>query len=325
MIDKLELRVPHSAASGVPFSEELKKHFAEDQGNPRKLFQRAKFYSSTADLRRFGIPAIIHLESRNGNTPSSKIELIETAKYSLSEIVAIVQRVFLVNAAKLEIMRIDLTIDVPGISVQWFQEHMRVKFKQVLAQLGNSEILRMGRAAIETLYYGKRPNMLRAYDKMAERRETLARASRRCLPHEKKKTFEEMFGFADEGQIITRIERQIGNGHVPEEIETIEKCRMNISRFNPFEAVEFLSGASKEPNRNDYDFDTYCAGMYIRERALREGAHLTLKFLSKGSGGQLARTLKRFGDFLPSGNETILSAKDLQELFATSVQKQLET
>ena len=64
--------------------------------------------------------------------------------------------------------------------------------------------------AVETVYFGKRPNCYRIYDKIAEFRYQFARLK----PDEglEKPPFEELYGYPETGVILTRVERQIGGG-----------------------------------------------------------------------------------------------------------------
>ena len=79
-------------------------------------------------------------------------------------------------------MRLDLAVDVEGIGVSWFAEHTRVRYKRWLAKLGVIDAVAMGNREIQTLYYGKRPNVIRIYNKLEEYRVQYQRILRRVPP-----------------------------------------------------------------------------------------------------------------------------------------------
>lgn len=50
----------------------------------------------------------------------------------------------------------------------WFDQHIRVKWECWGCEHGKLEIARMGNVELQTAYYGRRPNYIRVYDKVAE-------------------------------------------------------------------------------------------------------------------------------------------------------------
>src|SRR6266446_1471864 len=136
-----------------------------------------------------------------------------------------VEQVFQVDAEKLSIMRLDLAVDVPGISVSWFAEHTRVRHKRWLARLGVIDTSEMGNREIQTLYYGKRPNVIRIYNKVEEYRAQYQRILRRVPPGVTPPTFADLFRVFEFGHILTRVERQMGGGRIPAAVATVGDLR----------------------------------------------------------------------------------------------------
>jgi hypothetical protein len=184
----------------------------------------------------------------------------------------------------------------------------------------------MGRRGIETFYLGKRPNVIRIYNKVVERQHRfsvlMARAKRKSTPVSELLTFEQMFGHPSTGVTLTRVERQIAGGRVPEHLGTFHKLR-DVASFDPFENLVYVGIGKPEPNPDDYDLISYCAGMYARERVQREGIHRFIQFVNQHSTRNGSRFVKQFADFLPPDG-CFVSPKDLRERFRESVSKQLE-
>ena len=263
VIDKTDLRVSEFALPGPVLAEplaQLKKH-------PIPGFRPSRFYQYTCDLREnYGVDAVVHLGSRFGR-PTNKIEIIDAGEKDLSEIAGIVVQLFDVDPWSLPLMRIDVTADVEGIPVPWFSQHAYVNRKRFSSQIRKSgtdevEFVGMGTAQAQSIYVGKRPNMIRIYDKFAELRkqyhqleiETKRFNSRmlgmdltaeeryygtRHLP-----SFQEFckaHGFPyREGVILTRIERQIGGGRIPAELGTLGDLK-RADEFDPFPGLRIVA------------------------------------------------------------------------------------
>lgn len=111
---------------------------------------------------------------------SHKIEVYDAGDKSLEEIVSLACEVFDVNPWNLDLLRLDLCSDIPGVPVPWFVNNMRVAYKRFHAQIAKGIPdadfwMTMGTARPETAYSGKRPNCYRVYDKPAELRYQFAK------------------------------------------------------------------------------------------------------------------------------------------------------
>ena len=65
------------------------------------------------------------------------------------------------------IMRIDCAADIYGHSVEWFRQNARVTLKRYSSE--HSRFV-SEHAQVQTLYFGKRPNLFRIYDKIQQER-----------------------------------------------------------------------------------------------------------------------------------------------------------
>jgi len=241
--------------AAVPFRPEFGEMYSELAGDPKGPFRkRGPHYLLTGDLRTYGYDLILHLHCMHGEG-NHKIELLDTGKRGFSFLLAECERIFDVDAFKCGVMRIDCAADVPDVGVSWFHQRARVRWKQFANEMGklileppgaSASLLysQMGKREIQTLYFGKRPNCYRIYDKVAEwrveyqrlrgrdsaalaRRMMIAGAGPEDIEWRFKSEglnpdaddyiwpFEEMYGVPESGYTLTRCERQIGGGQVP--------------------------------------------------------------------------------------------------------------
>ena len=320
MIDKLELRVP----SRTVYTDEFGKLYSElRHGNEKDPFHSARHYVAVADLRPYGYELVLHTHCKHGKEGNHKLELVETGQKSFNEFVSEINRVFVVDPMRLEIMRVDLTADVVGVPVWFFQDSLRAAFKQVANDIEKADqFSRLGRGEVQTLYLGSRPNCFRIYNKIAELKRQYAALKRNEIDEQPLPSFEELYGYPSDGLILTRVERQFGGSRIPDELFTLRGLKDNAANFDPFASLEFLSCNTPEPDPNAYDLMKFLAGLGLRHLIREQGMQRTRKFVNKQSRGNAARTFRELSDFLPrTGGD--FSIPDLTGLYRDSVQKQL--
>lgn len=314
MIDKLDLRVPARA----PYTREFAQLRRDLLGSKRDPFRSSKLYESSGDLRHLGYQAILHSVCRHGTEGTHKIELIDTGKMTFSRIQHEIERIFDVDSRRLGIMRLDLAADVQGVPVFWFFDHVRARWKRWVADYSGAECARMGKGEIQTIYFGKRPNCYRVYNKIAECQSHYARLKRGAdagYP-----SFEEVFGLPETGVILTRVERQIGGSRIPERVASFEKLH-RLPDFDPFDRLEFIAGTKAQPTIEASGFEQYAIGMFLHDRAESWGIHRLRAWLNRNANRNAGRLLERYGDFLPASQG--VSPKGLFEVYRKSVSKQL--
>ena len=229
------------------------------------------------------------------------------------------QRIFDIDPLLLDVMRIDLAADVRGVPVTWFVDHTSIKHKRFTSEVGATPYNRQGRLGIETLYLGKRPNLFRIYNKIAEWRYQYARMKRRG-DDGPLSPFEEMFGYPEEGVILTRVERQIGGTQARKIIGTVYNLKF-LTKFNPFQNLEIRKGLWVEPCASDYSLSTYLQGLGLRQLLQRDGMQRVRQFISRRSPGNVKRCLHRLQDFIPS-DQLGFDEETLFQIYRDSVQKQ---
>ncbi|MFZ0146323.1 MAG: hypothetical protein WAL08_18340 [Candidatus Sulfotelmatobacter sp.] len=287
--------------------------------------QRAsRYYQSVVDLRDFGYDAILHSFAKLSKNGDHKIELVQTGNMGFSHMVNELSGIFDVDAQKLVVMRVDLTADVPNIPVAWFLTHCRAQYKRWSADIGriveSLEYSQMGMKEVQTFYLGKRPNVYRIYNKIAEYEYQYKQLLRRANHDAEIPPFDEIYGCSS-NSILTRVERQLASGRVPPQIDTIKKLRSARS-FNPFERLKFFAGCERDPQPFHYRSDVYERGMTVHQEILEQGLQRTRYRLNEQSRGNADRILKTLADFIPADGHRITS----EELFARyqeSVERQL--
>jgi hypothetical protein len=323
MIDKVELRIPHS----VIYSRQFCQTYQALRNDPKGPFRPSQYYLAVADLRKFGYPVILHTHNLHDRRGNHKLELVETGATRYSQMRSEVERIFDVDPGRLDLMRIDLAADVEGVPVSWFESNIRAKYKRWTAGIGmlapGVEYSEMGSKGVQTFYLGKRPNVVRIYNKVAERqyqyRRLKAKAKREAEPLSQ--TFEQMFGHPEDGFILTRVERQMAAGRVPEQLSTFRKLR-NAAEFDPFESLAFAGVGKPEPNPYDYDLNIFLAGTQFRKLIERDGFHRVRQFVNQHSQRNASRFFQTYADFLPD-HSYLINAQGLFQRYRQSVFQQL--
>ena len=318
MIDKVEVRVPRH----TPYTGAFTSLVRDVTGIRDDPFHQSKHYLKVGDLRRFGFPTIFHGFCVHG-AGDHKLELIDAGKMSLALMGHEIERIFETDSRGLDVMRIDLAADVEDVPVSWFLEHVRARYKRWVSDIGPLaiEVSRMGNGGIQTLYLGKRPNCYRIYDKIAEMLHEYRRLNR-GKGSENFPTFQEAYGYPESGCTLTRVERQIAAGRVPEQIGTFGRLRKELPSFNPFDKLEFAVASPRAlPPVEDYGVEAYLAGMGLKARIKEDGMHRTMHWLNRFGSRHGARLMRKYAEFLPA-NEG-LDEMDLLEIYRDSVSRQI--
>jgi hypothetical protein len=276
-----------------------------------------------SDLRPFGYDVILQLGCKHGKEANHRLELIDTGELTFDEMLGTIDRIFDVHARDLEIMRLDLAVDVPAIPVRFFQEHTRIKYKRWMQNFGIIPTSVMGMRGIQTLTFGKRPNLIRIYDKVAEYREQYRKLLRRFSPGAEPPTFEQCFGIPSEGFVLTRVERQMGGARIPSQLSTVRELK-NCIKIDPFDAIDLIAGAEPEPDPRN-SFMELCTGLYLQHLALRDGMQTLNAFINRHSKRNRKWVIDKFAEFLPKRHELGFTRDTLLQLYRESATKQFSS
>jgi hypothetical protein len=243
VLDKLEVRIPREAR----FRPEFADLYADLASDPKGPFRkRGPHYTMTGDLRAYGHDVILHLHCCHGEG-NHKIELLDTGKRGFDFLAGEVEQIFDTDPLACGLMRVDCAADVPHVGVPWFHQRARMKYKQFANEMGEIKLevpaasaslpySQMGKE-IQTLYFGKRPNCYRIYDKIAEWRVEYRRTFR-PLPK-----FSEICGRIKRGHaaLVEQLTQQ-GSKYIPEEMTAEQVAEA---------AANYLSEHSVNPDADD--------------------------------------------------------------------------
>ncbi|HEX4030050.1 MAG TPA: hypothetical protein VHX20_06770 [Terracidiphilus sp.] len=323
MIDKLELRLPRMTL----FQPRVREFILESRHfeNSTRTMGSGR-YSWVTDLRPIGMDALLHYSlKRDEHDPHEgehKLELLDTGTKGYSALVEQIESTIEGSILDLEIMRIDLCADMFGIPIDWFFSRLRVKFKRVGHEIGTLKAQRIGKVGIQTLSAGKRPNIFRAYDKVAEYNEQLRKLRRKRSRDADEITLESEFGIS-ENATITRLEQQFGGNRIPIQIDSFALLR-NLPGFNPFARIEISRGTGAGvPTISECGLDEWLSGTRLRQLQEEMGQQQFCRWITEHSGGNSARWRKKYAPFLEPENDFPVTSETVFQTYRESVVKQL--
>jgi hypothetical protein len=296
VIDKLELCV----GPEVPFTSAFECIY-------RQIGRKgvSKYYKERTDLRQHGLNAILHKWCRFNAT--HKLAFLGTAHMGFRQMASQIESVFDCDSAGLRVVRIDCAVDVPGISLGWFRTHCRVPSKRSRFEIsGDGELG-------ATIYFGRGPDLVRIYDKIAERERRTN--SGKCG--------QQTVSIPLSGRLVlTRVERQIRSGRIPTEFKTFGSLCANAMTVDPFSRVLIVSGGKPELCINDHPIRDYLEGLGLRHLILEIGLAGTWAALGARSGGNVGRIFRRLKSFIPTDPEDF-EMPNLFDLYRKSLHRQL--
>lgn len=323
MVDKLELRLP-ALTLFRPVVREFMLESRHFEHSSRTIGSGR--YEWVTDTRPLGIDALLHFAlKRQENDPHEgehKLELLDTGKKGYSELVAQIESTVECAIDDLEIMRIDLCADMLGVPVEWFLDHARVKFKRLVHEVGPIIHHRIGKAGIQTLSAGRRPNTVRFYDKVAEYKDQLRKLQRQRGKDADELTLKGEFGISEDA-VLTRVERQFGGHRIPALVDCFGRLS-RLPEFNPFTNIEICNGTgAKVPTIPECGLDMWLAGTRLRELQAEMGESQFRRWLCANSAGNSARYRKRYSDFVQPDGDNPLTIQTIFETYRESIRKQL--
>lgn len=330
MIDKLDLRVPRV----TPFSPGFSAEYVELRNDPKGPFRQSQHYSAVGNLQQNGRDVVLHTFCKHGKG-DHKLELLDAGTKSWTDLLQQARQIFTINPSSLEVIRVDFAVDIPGVTPPWFLAHGRAKFKRFHnAGMGGFEYQQFGQKGIQTIYYGKRPNLIRIYNKIAEYENQYQKMKRRSPEGAEIPTFKSFCGHSPD-TILTRVERQIGGGKaaqqikikgIEQEVRTVADLWRYARVFDPFSNL-ILSPAVLEPQPCDFhDINDYLATMQARELLGTWGKHAFYQFLNQHTGRNASRWWKKYGAWLDVRDDTdseAVTSPELYERFRDSMTAQL--
>jgi hypothetical protein len=215
--------------------------------------------------------------------------------------------------------RIHMAVDVVGYPVAFFRDTVTVARKRSGAEWGTLQYQRITAGGAETLVFGRRPNVVRIYDKNVQQA-TLTRRARD--PRIQGEPCTQLSVAAADGPPWTRVERQYGRAGIPKELETLRTIRDSASEINPFELIRFHHPAASSdlPLLTGPKYARYLGLRAIIDRDGMQGAIRQFNRRSPGKGRRQINSILKdanTGEDFPFPN--------LQALYQASLERQLAT
>ena len=220
MIDRLEVLVPEDA----PKRTEV---WRRQRLQPAK---RSSVYAHTLDAD-FQLALRVHLNFRVPIAKERrhlKIDFTDTRLLSADDFLWRLAQLFQVRreeALRFRIARIDFTADAYGVPVEWFRQHSRVKRKR---KPQSYEVCKKesSKGYVTSVVFGKRPDLYRIYDRIAEKDERGADV-----------LYDGMFS-GSPVPIVTRVERQCSGRAIPKDLSTLGGLFEHAGAADPFPGVK---------------------------------------------------------------------------------------
>ena len=128
-------------------------------------------------------------------------------------------------------------------------------------------------------------------------------------------------------QTLTRVERQMGAGRIPERLNSFEKLfSKQALEFNPFDRLDFSAfAATTEINMSDYSIVEFAAGLQFKHWLEQGMSYQQLYALwnQKRHGKKLAQKYAPFVSAAQPKDEVKISARDLYERYRDSLSRQM--
>lgn len=232
-IDKVEVIVPKHTT----VNPELRTDFARVSAHGRHIAAR-QHYRAAFDLRTEGIAAVVFFESEH--TGNHKIQIIEAGEKTYAQIVEIIEYIFAGDARVLQTYRVDLSVDVPGMTPFQIFQQVIISHKRKRDCIG-TKYHRNVSCGIETYSFGERSSRIQIYDKIAELKERCKRINvqpRRMAAQTA--ICQELERLRMSGTSLTRVEHQFLRPRIPPELFTLEDLSKNTITFDPFRELHFL-------------------------------------------------------------------------------------
>lgn len=419
VFDTLEIPLSPSVSFSKAVTEVIDELRAPQPSIP---FQRNRHFNAVVDLREIkGIDAIVSFVSRTKG--GHKIQLIEAGRKCQGEIADTVAACINDHPELQSVSRVDACANfADGPTIADVARATRVKSAQWQAEFGTVEMRdtgnkkmmwsEMGKRRLGTIYWGKQPNCVRAYDKLGERRVAYAKERRQHyreafdvianrvvtfpmnfgeMPRQMKRGFEKLwrerpgegpgggvpfpefdewfamqctgpmeglvkrmrgqgelpgFGTVEQmemaitvPQVLTRIERQMGAGRVPPQLDTFEKLFANAKDFNPFERIEFVFTDDSEIRDGEFSPRDVLAGLMMRqllsgqvfecpccnERSVvpPEMSYQQLIAFLNSKQNFKSKQVEKFAPFLQGYKSRAITAAELFENYRETITRQL--
>jgi hypothetical protein len=202
-------------------------------------------------------------------------------------------------------------------------KHWRSFWRFRAAVTGQPFYSEMGKGCLQTLYFGKRPNLIRIYDKQAEYQDQYRTLVWKLGKDVEPPSFESVFGLSNRDSVLTRVERQMG-GRIPPEVATLRQVIESGFAFKPFSRLKIIDHPPTPELDSHVSFETRCTGLYLQSIPQSDGMQAANSFISKYSNGNASWVREKDEFFLASASRTTgITEAELQRRFEESLARQM--
>ena len=236
-------------------------------------------------------------------TATHKLEIIQAEEMTLREMCQLIGAIVCSDPSGLNVTRVDLSVDVNGVDVQWFRDHVYIRNKRTHDVYGRRR--KNGVWEATGLYFGIGQDVVRIYDKIAEMTLRHRLTSPRFAP----------WPGNVPPKILTRVERQLRSKGVPKALATVDHLR-SADHFNPFAGISLTPCC--EMHFGDARVHRVLAGRGLASYTKEIGRQAVISELnrhSKGNASRIFRSLER--------HDVPLSTPELYELYSAETRSQV--
>jgi hypothetical protein len=302
MIDRLEVLVPEDVPKRT---EEWRRHRVRPaKGN--------SVYAHTLDAD-FQLALRVHHNFRVPIAKESrhlKIDFTDTRLLSADDFLWRLARLFQISreeALLFRIARIDFAADVYGVPVEWFRQHSRVKRKR---KPQSYEVCKTesSKGSVTSVVFGKRPDLYRIYDRIAEKQERRADV-----------LYAGMFS-GTPLPTVTRVERQCSGRAIPKDLATLGGLFDHAAAADPFPGLVCTETKDAYVSTEDWKPQKWLMSVGLATAVKQFGEATVRTRLNRA--GNANRFFSQYSDLLRA-DPTGVTADRLREIYRNGTLKQL--
>lgn len=300
MIDRLEVLVP----------EEVPKREENWRGSQIRPAKGGTVYAYTLN-EDFQLALRVHFNFR---VPIAKrhlkVDFTDTRLMTADDLLWRLTWMFRIGeeqARAFRVQRIDFAADVFGVPVEWFKRHCQVKRKR---KTQSYEVCRSetSKGAVTSVVFGKRPDLYRIYDRVAEK---LARGAELLYPGVE---------LGAPAPIITRVERQCSGRSIPKAVGSLGALFENAAEIEPFPGLVCRKAEGARISHEDWAPQMWLMSLGLATAVRELGEAIVRARLNRR--GNAARIFDRYSGLLRADSPGV-TAQQLREVYRRSTVRQL--
>jgi hypothetical protein len=239
-----------------------------------------------------------------------KIDFTDTRLLSADDLLWRLTSLFRIrreDALRFHIARIDFAADVYGVPVEWFRRHCWVKRKR---KPQSYEVCKTesSKGSVTSVVFGKRPDLYRIYDRVAEKQERGAEL-----------LYDGMFSGAPV-PTVTRVERQCSGRAIPKDLATLGGLFDHAAAADPFPRLVCTETKDAYVSTEDWKPQKWLMSVGLATAVKQFGEATVRTRLNRA--GNANRVFSQYSDLLradPAG----VTADRLREIYRNGTLKQL--